>query len=372
MDGPKDLIRANNEFGLELWQKIIESEPNHTTFISPFSIATVLAMISCGANNEVCEQMRKILKHDAIGNETTVQGAFKEMMDRMKSTDKDVQLLVADGIWTKDGVKEDFIEMIEKIFSGEVKKLTSASDINVWCAEHTRGMIRHIIESIPQLCKVLLINAVFFKGSWKFKFDKSATQREDFIDSSGTTSQVLMMKQQRKDFRYGEEQGRYQLVELPYGETERYCSYVMLPCEGVSIFDLVKSFSITNWQQWMSSMMKREGTVCLPQINIAFGTHSLKKELEELGMIDVFKPSNALNRIGSDMFLSDILHKAVLEVDESGTMAAAVSVGNMRAMAFISPHIQPFCMRVNRPFIFVIADKQDGSFLFLGKIEKPI
>jgi len=371
MNGPKDIVRANNEFGVELFQKIVETESTKTTFISPLSIATVLSMVACGASSTISEQMRKVLRHDLVGSEEVVKGAFKELIDRMHSSDKDVQFLLADGIWTKDGIKDDFIEMIQKMFDGEVKKITNACDINLWCAEKTKGMIRHIMDAIPQLCQVLLINAVFFKGDWKYKFEKSATQKENFTDSSNNTTEILMMKQHRKNFKYSEEQGRYQMVELPYGESERYCSYVLLPDEGVTVCELVKSFSVTNWEAWMASLSNREGELYLPKINIAFGTHSLKQELMDLGMTDVFKDCDALPRVGSQINVGDVLHKAVLQVDEEGTMAAAVTVVNLRAMARVVSPVHPFCMRVNRPFILVIADKQDGSFLFLGKIENP-
>eukprot|EP01087_Luapelamoeba_hula_P019535 TRINITY_DN647_c0_g1_i1.p1 TRINITY_DN647_c0_g1~~TRINITY_DN647_c0_g1_i1.p1 ORF type:complete len:392 (-),score=65.83 TRINITY_DN647_c0_g1_i1:405-1580(-) len=376
------LIEAHNTFGIGLWQDLrgaAGDAAGHNVFISPFSIALALSMAAAGASTEppsgrgtsVREDMRVVLRHQQLGAEEDVLALCGALLSELNQA-TDVELIVGNSAWTSAVVKPEYVEAVSNAFRAEVRPLQSAQEINEWCATKTKGMIKKILDDLPPACVMVLVNAIYFKGIWKHKFEKNLTKDMDFTNSLGEQKKVAMMMQQRKNFLYSESAGPFQLVRLPYGESERFCSYVFLPNHGTTVDTLVSTFSLANWNSWRTSVRSEEGTLRMPRIKLEYGVRSLKAELSGQGMGEAFRQnSDSFARIAPGTWIDDVLHKAVVELDEEGTKAAAVTAVVIRARCAVVAPRHRFEMTVDRSFVFVIADSQNGHILFIGTIENP-
>jgi len=373
---------ACNGFGLELLRAVVRKEAaENNVLISPFSIATVLTMAACGANNEgdnnVSEEMRQVLQQ-AQASEEEVKAYFKKMLSDVLQGDEGVQVLLANSAWTKQSprgselVSTDYKEIITRTFKAESRALTSTKAINDWCSEKTHGVIPHLIDSLPSATLFVLMSAIYFKGEWKMQFKPENTRKDQFTHSSGRTTSVDMMSMHSKEFHYYHSEGHFQMIQLDYGTTARYCATIFLPEPDQPLYDLINRMSGDDWNKWrQSALPKQEGTLYLPRIKVDYGVTSLKNVLKEMGMKSAFEDHDAFQRIGQDIFLSDVLHKAVVELDEKGTKAAAATAAIGVRACIVTSRAQPFEMKINRPFLFCISDKANGTLLFLGKIEHP-
>ena len=213
-----------------------------------------------------------------------------------------------------------------------------------------------------------LINAIYFYGSWTNEFDATLTKTLPFTLSDKSKIQHLLMKQERKDFLY-QETNAFQGVLLPYGKNKRLSMIIMLPKTTFSIF--LDQLTQSTWNSWMKSFTETEGTVLLPKFKIEYGT-SLKNTLSTLGMVNAFSESADFSgmRKQKDLFISDVIHKTFIDVNEKGTEAAAVTSVEV-GMTSAGPSKKTFLMEVNKPFFFAITDTDSGEILFMGVIKNP-
>ena len=376
--GEKDyekIVAANNGLGLT-W--LSEAEPNEdgNIFISPTSLFMALSMVYNGADGVTKEEIAKVLQIEGMpANELNQANA--SLMNLLHSSSKRVQLIVANSIWLNENYhfQNQFAQHNRDYYNAEIQEIDiydreSPKIINNWVKEKTNGKIEEIVESPldPDLVTIL-INAIYFKGDWKYEFAKSQTEDRPFYLADGTTKSILLMTLHEK-LPYMENE-TLQAVSLPYGENNEMSMNVFLPKENIRLEEFKGKLTYENWQKWTSEFQEKEGTVLLPKFKLEYET-SLKNTLQKLGMTTAFtKGANFSKMIQEDdpLWISQVKQKTFIDVNEEGTEAAAATSVEMVTETFNMDG--PFHMEVNRPFLITITENKSGHILFIGAINNP-
>ena len=373
MVNPK-LIAANTRFSFKLFSEVLKQDGTKNVFVSPSSVAIALSMIHNGAKGETQQAIVKALEMQGMSL-SEINQANASLKTILESSDPKVQLTIANSLWAKKGVdfEPEFIQRNQKFYAAEVKSLDFADpstlgQINGWVKKNTQGKISEIVDRIHPDQVMFLINAIYFKGKWMNEFDKSQTTAQPFTLANGRQKQHPMMTQ-KDEYRYYETQ-RFQAISLPYGEG-RTSLYVFLPKSNSSLSEFQKTLTAENWQTWMKTFSKREGSIQLPRFKVDYEIE-LKKSLSALGMGIAFDPSKAdfSNLSSVSTRIDEVKHKTFVEVNEEGTEAAAVTSIGIRATS-AQVTVAPFSMVVNRPFFCAIRDNKTGEILFMGSINDP-
>ncbi|HCE56434.1 MAG TPA: hypothetical protein DER09_01230 [Prolixibacteraceae bacterium] len=370
------LISADNEFGLELFQKIREESEKENIMISPLSISVAFAMAYNGADKDTKTEIEKAMKMNGLTTEQ-INNSYKMLINALQSLDKDVVFELANAIYYADDlqVKTDFLNINRNIYNAEVEKLDFAAPaavetINNWVADKTHDKITKIIEKLNPLDRMVLLNAVYFNGIWKNKFDEKGTHNLPFTKTDGTTIEVAMMnKEEKLDYTTN---SLFSAVKIPYGEGQ-YNMIVILPAIGKNSQDVINSLSTENWEKWESAFTVTDNVVVtMPRFKYEFKTE-LEKVLTKMGMAKAFQPGVAdFSKISDeDLYISSALHKSYIDVNENGTEAAAVtSITFSRTSAGNEPPKTYFT--VNKPFVFAITEKDTEAILFIGELQHPV
>lgn len=362
----ESLISSNKEFSWDIFKKLNEEDSNEEVFISPLSISSMLAMALNGAEGTTREALIKGLRYDGISVED-LNGGYAYLIDRITNIDKRVDIEIANSVWIRTGfdVKLSFIEKNRSYLNAEVETLdfsdsSAAQTINNWIARKTRNLITSVINPpINDDVMMYLINAIYFKGEWTDAFKTKNTYSADFYAYDRRTDKVSMMQRSGK-IEYCETE-EYQAVRLPYGN-EKTGMVVILPKGDINNF-------IGNIDRnWWNDLLGRLSPVSnlnlqIPKFKMEYGVKELKKSLAELGMGEIFTENADFSGIADNLFINRVLHKAVIDVNEEGTEAAAVTVGECATTAIR----EPVSFIANRPFIFIITDNEEGNILFMGK-----
>ena len=369
------LIEADNAFGLEIFQKIRENSDEENLMISPLSISVALAMAYNGADADTKTEMETAMKLNGLSAEQ-INNSYKMLIDALQSLDDDVVFEIANAIFYADGfsVKSDFLNINKTVYDAEVKALDFGSaaavdEINGWVAEKTHDKIEMIIEKLNPLDRMVLLNAVYFNGIWKTKFDEKGTHLLNFTKTDGTTLEVPMMnKEEKLDYTSN---SLFSAVKMPYGNGQ-YNMIMMLPVGENNSQDVIDAFSAANWKSWMEGFEPKDHVVVtMPRFKFAFET-GLKKVLAQMGTEKAFQPYVAdFSKISDeDLYISSAIHKSFIDVNENGTEAAAVtaliftntSAGNEPPKIYFT---------VDKPFVFAITENDTEAILFMGEVNHP-
>jgi serine protease inhibitor len=368
----KSVAASSGTFGLKLFRVINDYEENKNIFISPLSISMALGMTLNGANGATYDSMKAVLELGGL-TQTEINEAYKNLINLLTNDDPKVVFNIANSIWYRNTLsfQQYFINTNKSYFNAEVNGLDfnnqgSVDIINNWVDENTNGKIKKIINQIPADAIMYLINAIYFKGDWKYQFDKDYTKDDLFTKQDGSEVSCKMMEQENK-YNYLSND-IFQAVELPYGDSS-FSMIIFLPKHDIS--DLLNQFDETNWNSWMSSFNLKKGDIWLPKFELNYDIN-LNKILIAMGMKIAFSASADFTKIypPGNVFISSVKHKSYVKVDEEGTEAAAVTSIEMSYSSAIGEP-DKFYMRMNKPFIFVIKDNKTNSLLFMGKIVKP-
>lgn len=375
------LVAAMNDFGFRLHKELAKADGDGNTFISPASIELALAMTYNGAEGTTKEAMAAALGTEMMSLDEVNQ-ANAQLMTLLQNPDPKVQLAIANSLWGRKGFtfNEDFLERNTGYYQAQVQAIdflspTSADTINQWVREQTREKISKLVDhNAIRDALLLLINAIYFKGKWTEPFDKAQTQEGEFTLNDGTSRMLPMMRQTGK-FDYLETE-RLQAIAIPYGD-EYVRMLILLPKKEISLGDFIAGLTHENWVNWTKRLHKREGTIVLPRFKAGYAA-SLKRSLTALGMGVAFTgdadlsgmlPAGGEVSIEGKPFISDVVHKTVLEVNEEGTEAAAAT-GVVVGVTSV-PSEPPFTMVVDHPFFVAIEDRPTGAILFMGLIANP-
>jgi serpin B len=369
------LIEADNAFGLEVFQKIRKESDEENLMISPLSISVALAMAYNGAANDTKTEMEKAMKLNGLTAEQ-INNSYQMLIDALQSLDEDVVFEIANAIFYADGftVKPGFLDINQTVYDAEVKKLnfglsSAVNEINGWVAEKTHDKITKIIEKLNPLDRMVLLNAIYFNGIWKNKFDEKGTHLLPFTQTNGTSTEIPMMRKEEK-LEYTSN-SLFKAVKMPYGKGQ-YNMVVFLPADGKNSQDVIDAFSGSKWKSWMDGFETKDHVVVtMPRFKFAFEI-GLNKVLEQMGMVKAFQPETAdFSKItDEDLYISSVIHKSFIDVNENGTEAAAVtaivftttSAGNEPPKTYFT---------VNKPFVFAITENDTGAILFLGEVNMP-
>ncbi len=364
------LAADNTAFGLSLFRKLYSAQPQNNVLVSPVSASFALEMAYGGARGSTAQGMSSALHLPGQGN--GVPGAAHALLTSLNSSGGSVGVTVANSLWASSQTKfvSAFLHQAQTAYSARVQTLdfTSASapsTINAWVNQSTQGKIPTIVTTIPRDVILYLINAVYFHGQWTNPFPSNATQSHAFSRSNGSTSQVQMMTRSGGFLYY--HGSNVDVVELPY-KGGRYSMSVVLPAPGVSLSSVISALTPAELKGWNSSTSSQSGSVSLPRFSFS-NSFQLAKPLSSLGMSTAF--SNSADFSGmctTPCRLSQALQKTFINVDESGTTAAAVTAVGVSPTAVQQ---STFKMVVDRPFLVSINDSTTGSTLFVGAVNSP-
>lgn len=367
----KELCRSSNDFTFD-FMKILARKENKDAnmFASPFSLQTVLAMTAEGAVGDTRAEMTKALKLSGF-SEDEIAGYYKALIPALQGVDKKTVMEIANSFWSKDliVIKEDYAAKLQKNYYAECQKLANDSfdaaiAMNNWCAKKTHGMIDHIVNEVPEDQMVALINALYFKGEWTDKFNENSSRKEKFNNHDGTTAEVTMMR--RTDDMYvvlGEEAWA---LTLPYGN-RAYRMTVILPKEGVDVDAVFAGLDADSWREYRHGGYEREVVLSLPRFETEYtASDRCIETLKEMGLKKAFERSANFSGISNiSLYISQIIHKAKVKVNEEGTEAAAVSYVGMD-LATAIPREEPVIFKVDRPYIYAISEVSTGTITFIG------
>jgi len=368
-----ELVEADNEFAFKLFREINRLEGDTNIFISPLSVAMALGMTLNGADGSTEQAMLETLELAGMSREA-VNDAYRTLIDLLRNLDPNVEFLLANSIWHAQNrvPAQSFLDINQQYFDAQVSALNfgdpaSVQTINDWVYSNTNGKIEKIIDDgIPANVIMYLINAVYFKGDWTYRFDKSRTQAAQFFLVDGSQTTVDMMSHGAEiDIRSFWADGVL-VADLPYSG-DAYCMTILLPETAEDINSLIDDLTTDNWGYWAANLSKIEMSVSLPRFTLEFEL-ALNDALKSLGMEVAFNPTEAdFSRMypGGGVWIDTVLHKTFVEVNEEGTEAAAVTSVSMRELS------APMSLNANHPFVFLIRERFSGTILFMGKVMDP-
>lgn len=372
--GP-NLAQAYNGFGFSLFAKLAAENAGKNTFISPTSIAVALAIVSNGAAGSTRESMLKTLgAPDASAD--AFDASNKALMAELSNPGSDLQFTIANALWLNKqfSIAPAFVTTSRDVFSATAQDLpfgdaSAAKTINDWVDEHTNGRIPEIVDSTNPDDVMVVTNAIAMKAKWLVEFDKSDTHDAPFETGSGGHLTVSMMSH-NGSFAYADT-GGWQVARLPY-RGDRFAMYVLLPHKGTALREAMRSFDRTALDREISSLSEQRIAFAMPRYTATFKAE-LNAPLSQLGMAQAFQPDGAdfskLVDPPQRAYISLVVHRAFVRVDEEGTEAAAATAVTMRTTAIMMP--PQTRMMVDRPFLMAIRDDRTKQLLFLGAIYDP-
>jgi serine protease inhibitor len=381
------VVQGSNSFALDLYAKLRARRGN--LFLSPYSISTALAMTYAGARGQTASQMAEVLHFP------TRSGAKAELppMDREQFASsfgriiKDLNvrgrkgrytLSVANALWAQKGYVflDEFLKSVRTNYEGRLSEVDfvaatekARKTINIWVEKQTNAKIEDLIPPgvLDRMTRLVLTNAIYFKGDWARQFKTDQTKDAPFTLADGSKIQTPMMNQQA-EFGYMETDS-FQGLELPYVNDE-LSMIILLPKAADGLGELEKSLTAENLSQWLSRLFRREVIVSIPKFK-ATSQFSLASVLSSMGIKDAFTSAADFSGMDGkrDLFISAVVHKAYVDVNEQGTEAAAATGVTMRLTSVGPSRIPVF--RADHPFLFLIRDNHSGSILFLGRLTNP-
>lgn len=369
-----ELVQWNNTFAFDLYSRVNTGKEN--LCFSPYSISTCLAMAYAGARGETEQQMVKALRFPP--GQGDVHAGFAALQKQLNEAEKQegIKLNVANGLWAQQGhpFLPAFLQIAQQNYEARVNQVdfrtqseSARKEVNDWVSKKTNGKIEEIIPSgsLDAMTKLVLVNAIYFKGQWATQFDKSKTAPADFYVSSSQKVQAQMMNL-KSHFKFADH-GNFQLLEMPYKGNE-LSMVVLLPKEVEGIKGMESTLRQQELTNWISQARSEEVNVFLPRFKIT-AKFKLSEQLVAMGMPQAFTDRADFSGMDGtrNLFISSVLHKAYVEVNEEGTEAAAATGTTMKATNFRPPPT----FRADHPFLFLIRDVKSGSILFMGRVADP-
>ena len=367
-DAQYDLVKRNNNFALNLFS---EMKGVGSNVVSPMSVTYLMAMLANGAEASTREEIM-----DAIGAKDfdidEMNAFYAYLIRRAKTADKKTTLNIANYIALNKEfkLKKKFASTIADSYQGAVESLDftnpeSTKRINGWCSEHTNNMIPTIIDQVEPSAVAYILNAIYFNGTWTDKFDKNNTKKEQF---NGYTRDIMYVDMMHRNAKYYYTSNDvYSAVTLPYG-SGAYSMTVILPNEGKFITDLTKTLNADT-----IASLRRNMEECLVDLKLPRFTTEMKLPLKgivaKLGAPSMFDATRAdfSSFANGNVYVSEMLQKAKIEVSEEGTKAAAVTMGMVKLTSMRPQEPRRVDFHCDRPFVYMIQDNYTGAILFMGQ-----
>jgi serpin B len=371
----KDAAQSVNDFALDLYGKLKEEEGN--IFYSPSSIETALAMTYAGARGKTATEMKKTL-HFTL-EDKDLHPAMGKLEKILAQEKKGCTVTIANALWGQKGYSflKEFLELNRKNYGAGLKEVDfkgateeARKAINAWVEEKTKKKIKELLKPgiLKPLTRLVLTNAIHFKGKWEKQFKKKDTKKQKFHLNKKKSVEVDMMQMKKQKFKYlkGDD---FQVLELPYtGKNISMLIFLPDKIDGLSQFE--KNLTGENLKKWISRMSKKKvDSLSIPRFKVTC-EFSLADTLKEMGMATAFGMGADFSGMDGtkNLFLSAVIHKAFVDVNEEGTEAAAATavVAELK-----SARPKRIIFNADHPFLFLIRDGRTGAILFMGRVADP-
>ncbi len=372
--GIAKVTEGNNRFALALYNQL--SPQSENIFFSPYSISTAMAIAYEGAKGETAFEMQELFLFPE--NATVRRSSYAALHNMLNNASGDYELSTANALWADKGFGflPGYIDTARKYYGAEVSNLDftgqpeeSRQTINSWVAEHTNDKIKDLIPqwSINSQTRLVITNAIYFKGEWKTEFDKSDTEDSEFhkTDYESVPVRMMHLSGPKAVFGYFEDDSM-QVLDMPY-DGDDLSMLVFLPKKN-DILPTEGNLTYQNLQRWRSLLSQKNVEVYFPKFT--FDTrYFLTSDLGSMGMTTPLSMDADFSGMDGkkDLYMTNVIHQAYVAVDEQGTEAAAAT----GVMVGATSAAQKTVFRADHPFIFIIQDDRTGTILFIGRVEDP-
>jgi serine protease inhibitor len=362
---------ASNAFSFALLSKVNAAQPDDNIFLSPLSASFALGMTMNGASNQTNAEMRSALQFGSL-SQSDINANYQSLIALLLSLDPTTKLTIANSIWYLNGFpfRQSFFDTTAKYFGATVKPLNfadapaSLAAINGWAAAATNQKIPTVMNTIDPAAVMFLLNAIYFKGTWRDQFEPARTIASTFTPQTGAAQPAQLM------YRSGQisftQTSTYQAVDLPYGNNA-FSMTIVLPKTGTDVNSVAESLTPAGWQNFAATFQPQLVNLWLPKLKLTYAL-TLNDDLKSLGMQQAFTPGaadfTAMSPNGRDLFISFVKQNTFVDINEEGTEAAAVTnVGVSNVSAPVATAV-----RVDHPYLLIIRERLSGTILFIGKI----
>lgn len=372
------VLDATSQFAFDFFNETLRQDPAAgNKLVSPLSVYMALAMLYNGADGETRQALSAALRARNLDIKTLNETMWA-LQNQLKNADARVTLDIANSIWYRSNSFQplpDFLSAIRRSYEGTVQSLdfsnpASVKTINNWVSEKTQGKIPVIIDRLAAEDMMYLINAVYFKGKWQHPFKKDQTAHDIFHLADGSRKTVPFMHQELTARWYKDES--FTLLELPYGEGKRFSMYIMLPAQNTtSLNAFATTMDTKRLQEAVSNSRSSKVQLIMPKWEHAYEIKNMQPELSAMGMGIAFTQQADFSKMyrsqDARMQITQAIHKTYIKVDEEGTEAAAVTGIGVGVTSVIIPET----IRLDRPFMYAITEKETNTILFLGALYDP-
>jgi len=375
-----EVTNGNNAFAVDLYGHL--RHQNGNLFFSPASISTAFAMADAGARGQTAAEMASVF-HFTLPQDR-LHPAMGALLSGMNAPHQGYELRVADALWAQQDAHflPAYLALVQNNYGAgfhrvDFKTQSEAvrGNINQWVEQQTNSRIQNLIGPgvLTPLTRLVLTNAIYFKGTWQHPFEKSATEDGEFHLSSSETATVPLMHRTGAGYRYYDG-GAFQELEMPY-QGDDLAMVVLLPRQNGALPALEQQFTATAAHDWMERLEPIDKVILtFPRFTMT-QQFELSGTLASMGMPQAFSPSADFSGMTGkpDFRISAAIHKAFIDVNEQGTEAAAATSITMRAAAMRMPAPEPpsIVFRADHPFLFMIRETKSGAILFMGRVEDP-
>lgn len=366
------LVESENSFAFDIFRKVVEnSEEPENIMISPLSISYALSMTLNGANGATQDSILKALRVSGITPEE-INNSYQKLTEALLSVDKRVLMTIANSVWTENRfpVKESFIDILETYYNAESRSFNAGDPgtkdiINQWIEDNTNGLIENMLDELSPDIVMLLINAIYFKGTWKYQFDEGDTDTKPFYLADRNVDVGMMSQNTNLKIYRGE---NFSLAELPYGQGN-FVMDVILPDAIDGISTILPSITESNLNNWISNANVAEVDLYFPKFSYGY-KKTLNDILADMGMGIAFTEFADFNNIANaSLLIDEVIHQTFIETNEEGTEAAAATV-----VTFATTSVQPttpFLFNADHPFLYLIREVSTNSVIFMGIVNNP-
>ncbi|MCC7570950.1 serpin family protein [Candidatus Micrarchaeota archaeon] len=375
--GISDVIDSNNKFAIDMYSQV-KSEPGNI-FFSPYSISSAFAIVYGGGDGQTADEIKQVFYFPE--DTSKLRPNFAAIYNDINFGGSDYELQTANALWVQNNypLLETYTKTVESYYGGKANNVDfvgntegSRQEINSWVEQQTKNKIQNLFPagSLNPLNRLVITNAIYFKGTWVKQFNKDYTRDAEFrvTPTQKVTVSMMQLTGENADFDYTETDN-IQILQMPY-EGDKLSMLILLPKDDdISLVE--NELSIENLNNWRKNLKQEKVYVYLPKFTFT-KEYNLNNHLITMGMPSSFDAGKAdfsgmtNNR---DLFINKVVHKAFVDVNEEGTEAAAAT-----GIAFTlsaSSYQEHYVFRADHPFIFLIQDTNSGNILFIGRVNNP-
>ena len=368
------LIEADNLFAFDLMKEVDVLAEEDNYMISPLSVSIALGMTYNGSEGLTRSAFEETLRLSGLSRHEInyIHGA---LIKHLLKVDRKVTFEVANSIWVKHlyTIVKEFADTNIYYYDAEIRSVDfldpeTKDIINGWIEDKTRGKVKDVIDVIPPDVVMYLINALYFNGDWKYKFEEDTGFQIDFrfADESSGKVDAMKLEGDLEVFINGD----VTAIDLPYGNN-KYSMVLLLPDESKTVEDLVDILDIEQWNEWLSGLDTLGINLQMPKFKYEYKT-LLNDPLTAMGLGVAFTGAAEFPYLveeTNDLFISRVIHQTFIDVNEKGTEAAAVTVVEIRETSVPE---EPPLLKLDRPFLYVIREKTSNAIVFMGKVGRPV